>query len=170
MPSILAAIFCMVRGATVEAMPTIMPGRAAAAIPSAPSTTASASASKPTTTMTKSLSAATALGVATTLMPAPSACCRAAALTSQAATVEAALAQMPRHRQSHLAETDDPDAANVGGHCALLSLICGASCHGGRAVWQRRTGMIDLPQCGARMATESGAAGSIVRAVTRSRS
>ncbi len=60
---------CMVRGATVEAMPTISPGRAAAAIPSGASSTASASLSKPTTTITKSLRCATARGSAATVTP-----------------------------------------------------------------------------------------------------
>jgi hypothetical protein len=64
-----AASRAMVLGATVEAMPTISPRRAAPAMPSRPSRTASASLSKPTTMMTKSLRSATARGLSASAMP-----------------------------------------------------------------------------------------------------
>ena len=77
-----AASRAIVRGAMVEAMPTISPGRAAAAMPPGASSTVSASLSKPTTTMTKSLCRATAAGSAASAIPERPASLRATSSTS----------------------------------------------------------------------------------------
>ena len=89
-----------------------------------PNITASTSWSKPTTMMTRSLAAATACGdIDAVCMPASAAASIAPSRDVEARDREAALHQVARHRQAHLAEPDQAHAADVI-DCATASPRC----------------------------------------------
>ncbi len=131
-----AAIRCMVCGAMVEATAITLPSRAPLSTPRSPNITASTSWSKPTTMMTRSLAAATACG--------DSAVCDAGFrrllhrvfADVEARDREAALHQVARHRQAHLAEPDQAHAADVIRCHGVFSLVRRAELRASRAAWR----------------------------------